>query len=299
MLTESIKLDTGAILEAYIRDPSVSFRDERKRPAIIICPGGAYLIHAIKEGEPVALDFLARGYHCFVLKYSVGIDRYHPEKGENLAARYPIQALELMEAIHIIHQNAGRWYVNDECLFLLGFSAGGHVCATVGTRWNDPALTEKLSFVPKQDELRCSGMVLGYPMLADNPESFKGSEFRNLDPERIRIMNHVFYGKDTPSEADISKFDLRSYISKKTIPALIWNTADDPVVDPGVGASFAQMLASEGINCEYHMFSSGGHGMGLACSLCADDQTETDKTVTIWRTLAQNWMQEIMRRKEK
>ena len=77
MIYQKITINEDASLTAMILDPSVSFRVYRKRPAVIICPGGAYLIHATKEGEMVAQEFLARDYHCFVLNYTVGTDREH------------------------------------------------------------------------------------------------------------------------------------------------------------------------------------------------------------------------------
>ena len=69
----------------------------RKRPAIIVAPGGAYAIHATKESEPVAFQFMQMGYQVFVLKYSVGSDRANPKKGIMKNAKYPIQVIEMFE----------------------------------------------------------------------------------------------------------------------------------------------------------------------------------------------------------
>src|SRR5699024_11540898 len=40
------------------------------RPAVVICPGGSYMYVSDREAEPVAYEFLAKGYHVFILRYS-------------------------------------------------------------------------------------------------------------------------------------------------------------------------------------------------------------------------------------
>ena len=58
-------------LTTYLIDDSRELMNGRKRPAILICPGGAYMFCSDREAEPVALRFMAMGYHAFVLRYSV------------------------------------------------------------------------------------------------------------------------------------------------------------------------------------------------------------------------------------
>lgn len=165
MLNQKVYLSSGAYFETYIMDSEINYREYRKRPAIIVAPGGAYAIHATKESEPVALQFLQMGYQTFVLKYSVGSDRAHPEKGILKGAKYPLQVQEMLETIHIVKQNAEQWNIDANQVFLMGFSAGGHVCASCGVRWDDSKIVEKLNFVPIGNELKVKGIVLGYPFL--------------------------------------------------------------------------------------------------------------------------------------
>lgn len=72
MLTTTIALRDDAPevrLEAYVLKNSLGFQMGYRRPAVSICPGGAYLRTSDREAEPVALRFLAQGYHAFVLCY--------------------------------------------------------------------------------------------------------------------------------------------------------------------------------------------------------------------------------------
>ena len=63
--------DQTAYVDAYILDGEISYQITRQRPALIICPGGGYLMRATKEKEAVAMEFLSKGYHCFVLNLSL------------------------------------------------------------------------------------------------------------------------------------------------------------------------------------------------------------------------------------
>lgn len=64
----------GALLTAYVQDHSEELRDLRRRPGVLVLPGGGYLITSDREAEPVALAYLAAGFNAFVLRYAVGED---------------------------------------------------------------------------------------------------------------------------------------------------------------------------------------------------------------------------------
>ena len=56
MINSKIYLPSGAYFDTYIMDSEINYREFRKRPAIIVAPGGAYAIHATKEGELLRLN---------------------------------------------------------------------------------------------------------------------------------------------------------------------------------------------------------------------------------------------------
>lgn len=297
MEVSEIRLDGHAWLDCYLPDPAIGFHIMRPRPAIIVCPGGAYLIHATKEGEPIALEFMARGFAVFVLRYAVATDREHPERGFDENVRYPMQALELMEAIHLLRQRKEEMHITDD-IFLMGFSAGGHVCATVGTSWENERLVSELGFAPEGEELRVRGMVLGYPMLASNPEDFCGEEFQSLGQETAYDVNKVLYGTPEPDAEHLESCNLVHAVSSDTVPAFIWHSIDDPVIDSRKSTEFILQMQKSGISCEYHLFSHGGHGLGLANRYYARSSHECDSDIAIWPQLAEHWMDRLMDRKE-
>ena len=111
-------------LSCYLQRPSSA-----GRPAVLIIPGGGYEHVSVREGEPVALRFLAQGYHAFVLEYSV----------EAAACdKHPLE--ELARTVLMVRQNAEKWLVDPQKVVVIGFSAGGHLAASLGVHWDDPEI---------------------------------------------------------------------------------------------------------------------------------------------------------------
>src|SRR5215207_443385 len=102
MITRTIPIreDVQTVyLEAYILKNSPEFQTDTRRPAVIICPGGAYMGTSDREAEPVALRFLAQGYHAFVLRYSV-------------QTRFPQPMLDLARTLQLVRENADKWLLD-------------------------------------------------------------------------------------------------------------------------------------------------------------------------------------------
>lgn len=76
MLHEKINLGNSGygtrdtILTTYVQN-NLEGVPARRRPAVIICPGGGYEYQSDRESEPIALEFLKRGYQAFILEYAV------------------------------------------------------------------------------------------------------------------------------------------------------------------------------------------------------------------------------------
>ena len=156
MMIETIELQEGfsdVTLTAYIQDLYDPNEAYAEKPAMIICPGGAYLGYTEKEAEPVALRFLAEGFNSFVLRYSVGAGR----------AKLPAPFIDAAKAVMLVRQNARKWNIDPDRICLCGFSAGGHVAATFAATWHEQYLAEALN---AQNELfKPNALILGYPIL--------------------------------------------------------------------------------------------------------------------------------------
>lgn len=118
MICETIVLnkERNVTLTCYIQDGI------KKRPAMIVIPGGAYMYCSDREADPVASAYLQAGYHAFILRYSV-----------NEHATWPNPLNDFEDAIELIRSNAIKWKIYPDKIACVGFSAGGHLAAAAAT----------------------------------------------------------------------------------------------------------------------------------------------------------------------
>ena len=151
-------------MTVYIQETSPELL-MNKRPMILLCPGGGYHWTSDREADPLAVRFLAMGYHVAILRYSCA------------PAGYPTSLLEAATAMKLIHEHAQEWQVNEEKIVIQGCSAGGHLAASLGMFWHEAWLSEKVG-VPN-GQLRPAGMILCYPVITSGEYAHRGS-FENL-----------------------------------------------------------------------------------------------------------------------
>lgn len=236
MLFERIPLSTEdeqVYLESYIADPL----GEKPRKAILVLPGGGYAnVCSDREGEPIALAFMPYGYNAFVLHYTVG--RKKP---------FPAQLIEVAKAIGYIRDNATRYGNDPDALFVVGFSAGGHLAASAATLWNLPAVEQAIGRAHGYN--KPTGVMLVYPVISAN---WHARTFENL------------WCTDTPSAEQLATTALEKHVDADSAPMFLVHTADDPVVNVGNTLVMAQACAAAGVPFETHIYPYGPHGMALA-----------------------------------
>lgn len=137
----------------------------KKRPLLVICPGGAYRFVSDREAEPVALAFSAHGYHTIVLRYPVA------------PVRYPAALCALAKTVAWAREHAVQYAIDPEAVSVLGFSAGGHLAACLGVFWNAAFLQELTGLSPEQ--IRPDKLLLAYPVITAGQYAHRES-FQNL-----------------------------------------------------------------------------------------------------------------------
>ncbi|NLK68370.1 MAG: alpha/beta hydrolase [Clostridiaceae bacterium] len=254
--------------EPYINSYILS--GDKTRGAVLICPGGGYTHKSEREAEPIAMQFTARGYHAFVLYYSVA-----PNK-------HPQPLLDVSRAMCIIRENAEQWNIDKDKVAICGFSAGAHLAASLGVHYNKPYLkTEGIVL----GENRPDTMILSYPVITMK-------EFRHNGSRENLI------GK-SPSDILINEMSLETQVSENTPPTFLWHTVEDMSVPVENSLMFACSLQKNKVPFELHIYPKGPHGLSLA-----NEETNTDSMniyphVSGWIDLCMEWLDGILSKKSK
>ena len=127
----------SAVLTGYLLDESDELLNARPRPAVLVFPGGGYFMTSDREAEPVALGYLAEGFNAFVLRYAVGAD-----------APFERSLADAQAGLAWLGENADRVGIDSGKIAVVGFSAGGHLAACLGT----------------VADVKPGALVLGYPV---------------------------------------------------------------------------------------------------------------------------------------
>lgn len=257
-----------ARLIVYIQDYTGDLLIQ-KRPLILLCPGGGYARTSNREAEPMALKFLAMGYHAAILRYSCA------------PAQYPTALMELAGAMALIHENAESWHVDAEKIVVQGCSAGGHLAASLGVFWDEDFLAEGIGLKASDHRLlRPYGMILCYPVITTGEFAHRGS-FENLLGDRSGEL--------------AEKMSLEKQVGSKTPETFIWHTFTDPSVPVENSLLFVSALKKAGVSTEFHMYPRGGHGLALASRLTAKaDGGAVQEECCSWIDLAENWLERLL-----
>ncbi len=253
MRYERTDLSIGkAYIEAYIPDNAVNAY------GMLVIPGGGYsTVCSDREGEPIALAYLAHGFATFVLHYSVGAEA----KGHR-----PL--VEASAAMAYIRKNAKEYGIDANRVFAVGFSAGGHLAASLATMWHRKEITEQACI--EYGSNRPEAVVLGYPVITGGDKAHKGS-FYNI------------IGSTEPTEEQLDYYSVEKCVDEKSCPAFIMHTADDQLVPVENSLYVAEAYAKYGVRFELHIYPHGPHGLALANEITSNgDPNMENKQFARW-----------------
>ncbi|SEM23740.1 Acetyl esterase/lipase [Pseudoxanthomonas sp. GM95] len=229
--------------------------------ALLVAPGGGYArIVVDNEGSSLVPAFVdTAGITLFVLRYRL------PAEGHVEARNVPLA--DAQRALRLIRAHAADYGIDPARVGVMGFSAGGHVAASLATRFDEPVYktidkTDALSARPDFD-------LLIYPVID------MGMEIAHAGSRERLIGEH-------PSDQLIHDYSAQNRVTARTPPTFLLATQDDDIVPVANTLVFHQALLKAGVPSELHVFPTGGHGFGV--------RRIQGQTVAAWPRLAIDWI---------
>ena len=250
-------------ITAYVQyNMSEMKQENRKRPALLVCPGGAYGMCSQREKEPIALAFLPLGMNVFVLDYSVA------------PHQFPTQIREVAAAMEFLYEKQDELHVDTEKITIIGFSAGGHLAAHYSTCYNIPEVCEVF-----ENPKSVNGTILSYPVITNVDGKGHYWTFRNLLGE-----------EKLEDEGYMQNFYCEKRVSENTPPAFLWHTVGDGAVPVENSLKYAEALSKYKIPYELHVYPYGNHGGSTFDEQSMYEVNNVTEYNSQWIASAKKWL---------
>jgi acetyl esterase/lipase len=256
---KSVTDESGILRISGVTVPTITAylapKEKATGAAVMICPGGGYgILAASHEGSDFAKWFNERGISAFVLKY-----RLPNEKA--MTKQHEVPLMDAMQGMELIRKNAVKWNIDPAKIGVMGFSAGGHLAATLSTHYN---MGPKASEQAKPDF-----SLLIYPVISlSTAISHGGSRDNLLGPDK--------------SDELIKYYSNELQVSAKTPPAFLVHTMDDGAVPVENSIEYYLALKKFKTPVEMHLYPKGGHGYGF--------RTQGKGSLENWPAALEGWL---------
>ncbi len=260
--------EAGFLKVMIADDTAKNIVKPRSRPALLICPGGGYGFVSPREGEPIALKFLAQGFNSYILDYSV-------------SKRYPTHLIECALAVLYLRQNCDEVQLIGNKLAIMGFSAGAHLACSLSLMAGDKALTQNPTLKNVAGEkslkklLRPDAQILCYPVITSKKGYAHVGSFENLTGNDVSLNK---------------KLSLENRVTKEAPPTFIWHTADDDSVPVFNSLMLATALSKKGVKYELHVYGHGAHGLSTGDKTTSVIEPDCSKNLHGWCQTAIDWL---------
>jgi acetyl esterase/lipase len=224
--------------------------------AVVIAPGGGYRSLSMnKEGRLPASYLNSLGIAAFVLKYRLGPTYHHP-----------VELGDIQRAVRTLRARAAEWHLDPARIGVMGFSAGGHLAATISSRYDEGnmAATDPIERASSRPDFA----ILGYPVITlTEAWTHQGSKTMLLG--------------EKPDPALARSLSAETQVTAKTPPTFLFHTNADTTVPVENSVQYFLALRKAGVPAEMHIFKDGAHGAGLALQ---------DPALSEWPKVLANWL---------
>jgi acetyl esterase/lipase len=237
--------------------PYVPDRPDARGAGVVVCPGGGYRhLSMEKEGSKVAEFLNGLGVAAFVLRYRLG-PRY----------RHPVPLGDARRALRTVRARAAEFGIVRERIGLMGFSAGGHLAATVATHVDRGRL--EAADPIERESARPDFAILAYPVITF------------LDPWLHRGSRDMLLAADQQHPDVLAALSADRQVTPETPPTFLFHTDADAGVPPENSIHFYLALRRAKVPAELHVYQPGGHGVGLG---------GTDPALISWPDRLAGWL---------
>ncbi|PCF94311.1 alpha/beta hydrolase [Vreelandella nigrificans] len=231
--------------------------------SIIIAPGGSYRRVVLdKEGIEIAKALAPLGVTSFLLTYRL--------PGEGHANRADAPLADAQRAMRLVRRHANEWGLDPERIGFLGFSAAGHIGASLATGYNRELY--EADGTEQAVSARPDFVALVYPVVTMQDNSVH-------EGSRTALLG------DSPTPQQKSNHSPEEHVTAGTPEVFLVLADDDPSVPPANAIAFYNALHAAGVKTELHIFRDGGHGFGISGA--------SGKPVSGWPLLLADWMVQI------
>ena len=232
-----------------------------------------------REGEAIALQFMTTGAHAAVLRYDVS----------GQGAEFPQHLLELAASVAYVRKHAAEYCIDPDKILVAGFSAGGHLAASLGCFWKEKWLEELMQaeIGATMKDYQPNGEILAYPVITSGEFAHRGSFVKIMGSEAEQGYAPLGLSAIELEE----KLSLENQVTSDFPQTFMWHTFEDGAVPLENSLFFAEALRKAGVNFEYHVFPHGGHGYALATKETAmKEGKEINAQCAQWIDLFKSWM---------
>lgn len=189
---------------------------------------------------------------------------------------WPVAIVELSKAIMYVKSIADENNIDKDRIFVCGFSAGGHLAASIGVHWNHPAVV-KFSGA-ENEENKPTGIILGYPVITAEKGKTHQESIDNLVAGREELKYLT---------------SLEKFVSKETPQMFIWHTFSDKAVPVSNSLIFANALEQHKVKFELHIYPDGNHGLALGNEVTAVESLPSLPAVQNWLKMSVRWIRDM------
>ncbi|MDR2513704.1 MAG: alpha/beta hydrolase [Christensenellaceae bacterium] len=207
--------------------------DNKPRAAALICPGGGYIEKVAHEKLPVVKAMHAMGLHAFILDYRVA------------PYAWPAPIVDANRGVRLLRARAAEFNIKPDKIAVIGFSAGGHLCAMSGCRFDygDENAADPIERVSSRPDM----IIPCYAVLSmEDGLSHPGSK------------------KALTAGLKVEEVDAVKSVRDDTPPCFLFHTEADELVPLENSLLFAGALQARKVPYALHVFPFGRHGLAMA-----------------------------------